>query len=168
MNDVKYVVVGKIGTTYGIHGWLKIFSYTEWVSRILDYSPWYIEDPQQGWKQIKLTGGREHGKGVIVKIAGYDNPEEARVLTGKKIAVMHSQLPALNKNEYYWRDLVGLDVIDQHGVNLGKVIYLMETGSNDVLVVKGNKEHAIPFLLNDVVTSIDLDKKVMHVNWEVL
>lgn len=168
MNNADYVIIGKIGTTYGISGWLKIFSYTDSVSDILDYSPWYIEDTQHGWQELALTAGRAHGKGVIVKIANIDNPEQARLLTGKNLAILRSQLPVLSKDEYYWRDLVGLNVIDQHGVDLGKVVYLMETGSNDVLVVKGEKEHAIPFLLNDVITSIDLDNQTMHVNWELL
>jgi 16S rRNA processing protein RimM len=166
--DSEYIVVGKIGTTYGIHGWLKVFSFTDVISGILDYDPWYIEDGE-GWSQIQREDGREHGKGIVAKLKGYHNPEQARILTGKKIAIKRSQLPALSKNEYYWTDLPGLTVINQHGETLGKIAYLMETGSNDVLVVKGEgKEQAIPYLPGKVIISIDLAKQEMHVNWELI
>lgn len=166
-DTTNYVIVGQIGSTYGIRGWLKILSYTELVNNITAFNPWYI-DGIHGWKAIKVEDCKEHGKGVIAKLAGYNNPEEARLLSGKKIAILRSQLPALPRDEYYWSDLKGLTVIDQHGETLGKVIYLMETGSNDVLVVKGTKEHAIPYLPGEVVTSIDLAKGEMIVNWEVI
>lgn len=162
-----YIIVGQIGSTYGVKGWLKILSYTEMVSNILEYNPWYLEDAT-GWKTIKIEDGQSHGKGIIAKLSGYNNPEEARLLSGKKIAILRSQLPELAKDEYYWSDLKGLTVIDQHGATLGKVIYLIATGSNDVLVVKGTKEHAIPYLPGKVVTNIDLAKGEMHVNWEVI
>ncbi|MHB1947091.1 MAG: ribosome maturation factor RimM [Gammaproteobacteria bacterium] len=163
----KYIIVGQIGATYGVRGWLKILSYTEEISNILDYNPWYLED-KTGWKPIQVEDGQNHGKGIIAKITGYNNPEDARLISGKKIAILRSQLPELSNNEYYWSDLKGLTVIDQHGVNLGKVIYLMATGANDVLVVKGTKEHAIPYLPGKVVKSIDLAKGEMHVDWEVI
>jgi len=166
--DAEYVVVGKIGSTYGIQGWLKIFSFTEMVINILDYAPWYLEDGND-WKPIQVKAGREHGKSIVAQLSGYHTPEQARVLTGKKIAVKRSQLPALPKNEYYWTDLQGLMVIDQHGKELGKIEYLIETGSNDVLVIKNQgKEYAIPYLPGKVVTSIDLAKQVMQVNWDLI
>jgi 16S rRNA processing protein RimM len=166
-NENEYVIVGKIGATFGIKGWLKIISYTENSEDILDYDAWYLEDGKS-WKRIQHTDGQLHGKGVIVHLEGYNTPEISRLLTGKNIAVLRSQLPKLTKNEYYWRDLEGLTVINEEGLELGKIIYLMATGANDVLVVKGTREHAIPFRLNDTVVSIDLDKKVMHVKWEPL
>ena len=165
--DTDFIVVGKIGATYGIKGWLKILSFTEITANIFDYAPWYIED-NNGWKVIEIEDGHEHGKGIVAKLAGFNNPEEAKLLSGKKIAILRSQLPELAKGEYYWSDLKGLTVIDQHGETLGKVMYLIATGSNDVLVVKGTKEHAIPYLLGKVVTSVDLAKGEMHVNWEVI
>ena len=99
---------------------------------------------------------------------GLNNPEEAGLYTGKLIATVRTKLPKLKHNEYYWSDLEGLQVIDQQGSHLGKVAYLMATGTNDVLVVKGEQEHAIPYLLGNVITSIDLAKQEIHVNWEVL
>ncbi len=163
----EYVVVGKVGTPYGIKGWLKIVSFTESKADILEYNPWYLADGHH-WKLTQVETGRVHGKGIVAKLAGLNNPEQARLLTGKNIAVMRSVLPTLKKNEYYWSDLEGLTVINQHGETLGKVTYLIATGSNDVLVIKGDKEYGIPYLPGDVVTSIDLKNKVMHVKWELI
>lgn len=166
--DKTYIPVGKIGTAYGVRGWLKIHSYTEFGASILDYTPWYIEQTPGTWKKITVEDAREHGKGFIVKLPDIETPEEARLWTGKLIAIHHSQLPALKKGEYYWSDLIGLNVFDKDGQLLGKVTYIMETGSNDVLVVKGEKEHAIPFLLDSVIKSVDLEKQEIHVDWELI
>jgi 16S rRNA processing protein RimM len=162
--DNNYIVVGKIGAPFGIKGWLKITSFTEAVSDILNYDPWYLGD-NNTWERIEVDNGKPHGKGVVVKISGFETPEQARLLNGKLIAIERAQLPALKEQEYYWSDLEGLTVIDQNDVVLGKVSYLMETGSNDVIVVKGDRNFAIPYL-RDVVTSIDLVTKVMRVNWD--
>jgi 16S rRNA processing protein RimM len=162
-----FITVGKIGAPYGIKGWVKIHSFTEWVGNIFEYSPWYLEE-STGWKTIKVADGREHGKGLIAKFGGFDTPEQARALTGKTIGIKRSQLPPLKKDEYYWSDLEGLTVINQNGQVLGTIVYLLETGSNDVLVVKNEKEHAIPYLPGSVVLSVDLAKREMHVNWELI
>ena len=162
-----YIVVGQIGSTYGIHGWLKVLSFTDTVTQLLTYTPWYIEEGNH-WKPIDVTGSRAHGKGIVVKLSGFDTPEHSKRLAGKKIAVTRSQLPTLKKNEYYWNDLKGLTVINQRGEELGKVIYLLATGANDVLVVKGEKEHAIPYLLNDTIVKVDLEKQILYVNWEII
>jgi 16S rRNA processing protein RimM len=164
--DNEYVVIGKIGATYGIKGWLKIVSFTESIINIINYNPWYIEE-HKSWQPLKMNEARPHGKGIIAKISGFDTPEQARLLTGKQIAIKRSQLAPLQQHEYYWAELEGLTVINQHNETLGKIIYLIETGSNDVFVVKGDKEHAIPYL-PEVITDINLAEKIMRVNWDVI
>lgn len=159
-----YVVVGKIGTPYGVKGWVKVFCYTDPIGQILEYDPWYLED-ENGWRPIQVIDGQPHGKGIIVKLEGFDTPEQSRLLTGTVIGIQRKQLAPLEKNEYYWSDLEGLTVINSDGKVLGKVIYLMETGANDVLVVKNGKELAIPYI-KDVVLSVDLVKKEMRVQWD--
>jgi 16S rRNA processing protein RimM len=162
-SKTTYVVVGKVGAPFGIKGWLKVASFS---SQLLDYNPWYLAK-DNNWQEVKVEDSREHGRGLIVKLAGLNNPEQARLLTGQSIAVKRSQLPVLAKNEYYWDDLQGLTVINQHGETLGTVSYLMETGANDVLVVKKEKEHAIPYL-PEVIKQIDLDKRIIYVDWDLI
>lgn len=164
--NAKYIVIGKIGAVYGIKGWLKIHSYTEFGASILEYSPWYLSKNGKSFREIRVEEGKPHGKSLVAKLEGMENPEEARLLTGSAIYIQRTQLPELEQNEYYWSDLEGLDVIDQHGKNLGKVIYLIETGANDVLVVKGDIERAIPYLPGKFVTKVDLKNQQILVDWE--
>lgn len=164
--ETEYVIVGKLGATHGIQGWLKLYSFTEPAENILAYKPWYLEDAT-GWELIKPEANKKNINGLTIKFAGLNNPEEARLLTGKKIAVLRSQLPRLKQGDFYWSDLEGLTVMNVDGTVLGKVMFILETGSNDVLVVKGDKEHAIPYLPN-VVTSVDLANQVIHVDWELI
>ena len=162
-----YIIIGKIGAAYGIRGWLKIQAYTESKANILQYQPWYIRRNEE-WEKCQIEAGRVYKDGIIAKFTSINSPEEAKRLTGTEIAITKSQLPALKQNEYYWSDLIGLTVINQKAEILGKVAYLIPTGSNDVLVVKGEKEHAIPYLLGTVITNIDLIKKEIYVDWEHL
>jgi 16S rRNA processing protein RimM len=164
--DTDYIIIGKFGSTYGVHGWIRVRAYTELGANILEYLPWYI-NRKNSFTPVEVESGRMHGNTVLAKLTGVNSPEEARLLTGLSIAIPRSQLPELKENEYYWSDLIGLAVINQNGERLGEVIYLMETGSNDVLVIKGEKEHAIPYLMGTVITRIDLEKKEIHVNWEL-
>ena len=138
----EYIIVGKIGSTFGVRGFLKIDSYTEIGVNILNYTPWYLSFPgEKKWIPFSIEKSEIKSNRMLVKFETIDSPEEARLLTNKHIAVKRTQLPILQKNEYYWTDLIGLTVINREGQVYGKVIYLMETGSNDVLVVKGEKEH---------------------------
>jgi 16S rRNA processing protein RimM len=166
MTDEKFILIGKLGAAFGVHGWIKVHTYTELGASILDYDPWYLSNNDSNYHAVSFDEGKEHHGGVIVKFSGYDNPESVRKLTGKSIHIKRSQLPELNTEEYYWSDLVGMTVIDQHGNILGKVIYLIETGANDVLVVKGDKEIAIPYLPGSVVLNIDAEKQIILVDWE--
>lgn len=168
--DKTYLKVGKIGTTYGIKGWLKIHTYTEFGASILEYSPWRLAN-QDGKviHTLDVEEGRHHGGGIIAKLTGYDTPEDARLLTGLTITIARSQLPKLNKDEYYWSDLEGLSVYNTRKELLGTVAYLIETGSNDAIVIKQDKkEFAIPYLKGTVIKQIDLDKGEIIVDWELI
>jgi len=164
--ETGYIIVGKIGATYGVRGWLKIQSFTELSATILDYTPWYLSKDQQSWQAITVADTQIQGTSILAKFANIDTPESARLLTGQLIAVKRSQLAALDPGEYYWSDLKGLTVINKNGDILGKVSYLMETGANDVLVIKGDKSHAIPYLPGRVVLKVDLEKQEIHVDWD--
>jgi len=83
-----------------------------------------------------------------------------------EIGVRRDQLPPAAPGEYYWHDLLGLDVVDLHGEALGRVDHLLETGANDVLVVQGERERLIPFVPGKVVMRVDLEGGVIQVDWD--
>jgi 16S rRNA processing protein RimM len=161
------IIVGRFGSPYGIKGWIKVISFTDPTEKILDYSPWQIN--QEGkWQLINIVTGKLHGKNIIVSIADCTNPEQVRVYTNCEIAVERSQLPEPAEDEYYWVDLLGLTVINTQQEILGKVERLFETGANDVLVVtdaKTGKQRLIPYIKH-VIIEVNLAAKRIIVNWE--
>ncbi|MCG9949784.1 ribosome maturation factor RimM [Providencia rettgeri] len=165
------IVLGKLGAAYGIRGWLKVFSSTEHAESIFDYQPWFIQRSAQ-WQHIEIEDWKHHNKDIIVKLGGVDDRDAAALLTNFEIAVNSTQLPEL-ENEYYWKDLMGCQVVTLQGYGLGIVTDMMETGSNDVLVIKANlkdafgiKERLVPFLDGQVIKKVDLDAKLIEVDWD--
>lgn len=160
-----WVLLGKIIGLHGLQGWVKIFSYTCERAGIADYKPLYLSMRGE-WRPVELEQSRLQGKGVAFKFAGYDDRDAAVVLLGCDIAVPRAQLPEPEPGEYYWADLEGLRVETVAGVELGTVERLFETGANDVLVVKGERERLIPFIQGRVVVGIDLEQGLIRVDWD--
>lgn len=166
------VILGKLGSAYGIRGWLRVFSSTEDAESIFDYQPWFIQQAGK-WVAIELEGWRNHSQDLVIKIKGVDDRDAANALVNREIAVDESQLPVLDEGDYYWKDLMGCQVVTVAGYELGSVTAMMETGSNDVLVVKANlkdafgiKERLIPFLDGQVIKTVDLAAKTIEVDWD--
>ncbi len=170
--DQDLVVVGKLGATYGIKGWLKVFSFTEQAESIFAYTPWLIKVKGE-WQPIQVETWKKHGQGLVAKLDCCDLREEAQMYTNAEVAVPADQLPALSDEEFYWRELFGMSVVTTEGYDLGKVTDILETGSNDVLVVKANlkdafgqKERLIPFLDEQVIKLIDRAAQRIEVDWD--
>lgn len=161
----KRLIVGRIAGIYGVRGWVKIRSYTEPRENILLFDHWLVGSEGQ-WTVERTRDGRRQGKGVVAQIAGYDDRDKAATLIGKEIAVDRDQLPELGADEYYWTDLEGLQVRTSAGITLGTVDHLLATGANDVLVVKGDREHLIPFVLDQVVKAVHLREGWLEVDWD--
>jgi 16S rRNA processing protein RimM len=159
-------MLGRINGLYGIRGWLKVYSYTSPITNIFNYSPWQLCLHGQ-WQTVSVCEKKTHGKGIIVRLESIHDRNEAARLLGADIAVYRSQLPTAPEDEYYWADLIGLTVINREGITLGQVDHLLETGANDVLVLKGERERLIPFLLRRVVLEVDLTQRVLRVDWNV-
>jgi len=130
---------------------------------ILQYQPWLLGEDK---KPVKIVDGRKQGKGIAAVLPGFENREQAATLVGTQIFVRREQLPATEKDEYYWSDLEGLEVKTTKGELLGRVERLMETGANDVLVIRGNREHLVPFIQGQYVTRVDLEDGMIEVDWD--
>lgn len=170
MSDLdEKLIAGKITGIHGLKGWVKVFSDTDPREGIADYSPWFLQLPNVNagqWREIRVEAGRPQAKTVIAKLEGYDNANDAMELVGARIAINADQLKPLNRDEYYWRELIGLRVINQQDVELGVVEKLFETGANDVLVVKtDSQERLIPWTLGHAVLEVDLEQGIIRVDW---
>lgn len=170
--DLHPVVLGKISGHHGVKGWVKLFSYTRPRSEIFEYDNWLIgqANPGVSWTNVGVSEFRENAKGLVAKLRGFDSREDTSSLIGSEFGVNKSNLEELQGNEYYWMDLIGLRVINKQELDLGKVKNLMETGANDVLVVRTNAmddeiERLIPWTSN-VVSQVDLENGTLTVDWE--
>lgn len=159
--------MGRVVGLFGVQGWLKVYAYTQPKENLLRYSEWRLEDPGgAGSLVLTLEDGKRQGKGLLAKLQGVDDRDQARRWLGSTIRIARDALPKLPDGEYYWVDLQGLRVRTQAGVELGVVDHLIETGAHDVLVVHGERERLIPFVLGHSVVRVDQEAGVIEVDWD--
>ena len=159
------VVLGRISGFFGVRGWVKVYSYTEPRDAVLNYKSWLLSSDGD-WRTAEVAEGKRHGKTVIARIEGIDDRDQAAALIGCDIGVPRSELPETDEGQYYWSDLEGLQVKTKNGTELGKVEYLLETGANDVMVINGEQQYLVPFVIDDVVLDVDLAAGVITVDWD--
>lgn len=159
------VPVGRISGVYGVRGWVRVFSYTQPRENIINYQPWYLKQGDD-WIERRLAEGRQHGKGVVARFADCEDRDKAAAMIGAEIGIQRSQMPRPEPGQYYWADLIGLRVTNLDGDELGVVDHLIETGANDVLVVHGDRERLIPFVLEQVVVSVNLEQGEIQLDWD--
>lgn len=165
MTQQRLIKVGKVSGVFGVKGWVKVFSHTETKENILRYTPWLLSKAGVQ-KTVNVLDGAIHGKSIIALLEGVDDRDRAAALLGCDIYIKPEQLPKAKPNEYYWSDLIGLKVETVSGTGLGVVDSLMETGANDVLIVHGERERAIPFLQGQTIVTVDLDAGTITVDWD--
>jgi 16S rRNA processing protein RimM len=158
------VTLGEVVGVFGVRGWVKVHSWTRPREQIFSFRQWQVGHDRH-WQPRRLLEGRAQGRGLVAQLEGCDDRDSAHALVGQQIAVAASELPPLPEGEYYWHQLVGLEVIAADGRRLGRIESMMETGANDVMVVQGERERLIPYV-PDVVRAIDLDAGTMQVDWD--
>jgi 16S rRNA processing protein RimM len=165
LSEQQHISVGKISGVFGVKGWVKVFSFTDPRENILTYSPWLLKKGDET-KIVKVVDGQLQGKTIVAQLAGVNDRDQAAGLMGWEIFIARDQLPKAAKGEYYWSELVGLNVETIDGVQFGTVESLLETGANDVLIVKGERERGIPFLQGQTIINVDLDAGKIIVDWD--
>ena len=159
------VIMGRVSSAFGIRGWVKVQPFSEYVDSLLDYEAWYLGQEHGPWREMKVMQAEARDKTLAVQFPGCTDRNAAEKLKGLLIAVPRSSLPAQEEDEYYWTDLIGLTVTNSAGEMLGVVGELLETGANDVLVVKGSgADILIPFL-KSVISEVDMKARTIRVDW---
>lgn len=166
----EMVVLGKIVSVHGIRGEVKVYSFTDPLDNLLDYRRWTLKRGNEV-RQAELAQGRVQGNVLVAKLKGLDDREIARTFAEFEILVPRSELPVLDDGEFYWSQLEGLKVIDQNGQLFGILDHMLETGANDVMVVKpcagslDDRERLLPYT-DQCVQSVDLEAGEMRVDWD--
>jgi 16S rRNA processing protein RimM len=159
----ELICVGHILGAQGIKGWVRVFSNTSPRENIVNYSPWFVEQGDE-FKTVCVQG-RLQGKNVLARLDGCESRNQAEDLKGCRIFIDPAQLPRLQDGDYYWSDLIGLEVESLQGEPLGVVASMLETGADDVMVLSGERERLIPFAIDSIVREVDLEKRRLVVDW---
>jgi len=170
------VVMGRVVAPYGILGWLKIQPSTELLDGLLDYDRWWLGRAEETlkpglkaapWREFEVETAKIHADFLIVKLVGVNDREAAMALKSQHIAVPRDALPALSEDEYYWSDLIGMQVVNLQQQALGQIQDVFATGANDVLVVEDStqkKQRLLPFVAQTVI-EVNTTTGVVTVDW---
>ncbi|KTD05691.1 ribosome maturation factor RimM [Fluoribacter gormanii] len=165
-NQENWIIIARFGRPHGVKGFVTVHSFTEPRDNVLKYENWHAFINNK-WQPIKLLRAEVQNKSIIAQIEGYPERELVAQLTNIEIAVRQEQLEKLEPGEYYWHQLIGMNVINQQGKSFGKVIEIIPTGANDVLVVEGNKRHLIPYLPGKFILDVDANQQLITVDWDM-
>ncbi len=157
--------MGRIAAPYGIKGWFKIQTFSETIDALADYAQWYVGRDGR-WQVYTVAEVKVHVKILVAQLSGVDGRDAALALKGCEIAVARDTLPQAPEGEYYWSDLIGLEVTNLRGEPFGSIAQILEAGAHDVLVVRGEREHLIPFV-GQIVREVDLTARTVIVDWEL-
>jgi 16S rRNA processing protein RimM len=156
--------MGRVAAPFGVKGWVKIVHFTESPGALAAYRRVWV-GRSGGWEEVAVAETAVHGASLVARLAGCEDRDAAARLRGSELAVSREALPEAGPDEYYWADLVGLDVVNTSGESLGKVANLFSTGANDVMRVgEGKAERLLPFI-PEVIRRVDLDARRLEVDW---
>jgi 16S rRNA processing protein RimM len=182
---VDAIEVGRILDAWGVKGWLKILPHSTDPEALFAARQWFLQAPDAkfrpgfnaftGTVSLQVDEAKTHSDSVVAKFSGIDDRTVAEALRGSRIFLPRSSFPAASKDEFYWVDLIGLNVVNREGVDLGCVRDLMSTGPQSVLCVEypapqadgstAVAERMIPFV-SVFVDNVDMAAKRITVDWQ--
>lgn len=158
----RWVTLGRITGVHGVKGWIRVQSFTRPADNLFSYGPWLIRGVE-----LPRLDHKPSGRGFIVQLKGIEDREIAEELVGEEVQIARSSLPEPEEGAYYWADLLGMQVLTTDGNVLGQVDRLLETGAQDVMVVKaGSREHMLPFVQGPIVKRVDVSERLIEVDWD--
>ena len=161
---MEWVELGRIGSPYGVLGWMHIQSFTDPPEGVLEYPVWGLRLGAGAQTSHRLVAGRIQGRGVVARLEGVTDRDAAALLRGALIEVRRSALPPTAKREYYRGDLIGFVVRNLEGVELGKLDHFVDGAASAMMVVVGTDEYWIP-AIPQYLRKVDLEGRLLSVDW---
>jgi 16S rRNA processing protein RimM len=155
--------IGRVVKTHGIKGKVKVDYFGEDLHRFSLYREIFIEGEKGRPQAYEILEAIPQPPRLILKLKGIEKVEEAEPLIGKEIFIKREALLELEEGEYYWMDILGMEVETQEGKRIGKVMEIFPTGAHDVYVVEGKRGEILLPATEEVIQSIDLKRGVMTV-----
>lgn len=163
------VVLGRITAPYGVHGGLRLHPFGDDPAAWGAMKCWWVGADDQdfsAWQTYPLRTVRPQGKGWVVSLMGVDDRNAAERLVGSFVGAPRDDLPATEPGEFYWADLIGLEVVNERQEPLGRVSEMLESGAHAVMVVtEGEERRLLPFV-GQVVKDVDVPAGVIRADWE--
>jgi 16S rRNA processing protein RimM len=170
------IEVGRILDAWGVKGWFKVLPHSADPQALFSSKRWYLQPSERGPQAfsgtvlLRVREAREHSDSVVAHTDAVEDRATAELLRGARIFVPRSSFPTATEDEYYWVDLIGLDVVNREGVHLGRVTELMATGPQTVLVLEyeeagKTQERMLPFV-SAYVDKVDLQARRIDVDWQ--
>ena len=170
------VEVGRIADAWGIKGWFRILPYSATPEALFSSKRWFIQPTERGAKtftgtlKLAIKEAKEHSDSVVATSHDIPDRNTAEALKGARVFVARSSFPSTTEDEFYWVDLIGLDVVNREGVAMGQVKELLSTGPQTVMVLafeaEGQaQERMIPFVAA-FVDGVDLPGRRITVDWQ--
>ena len=170
------IEVGRIADAWGVKGWFKVLPHSADPQALFSSRRWFLQPSERGAKTfagtvlLRIAESKEHSDTIVARAHDIDDRSGAEALRGARIFIARSSVPTAGDDEYYWVDLLGLDVVNREGVALGSVKELLSTGPQTVLVLEYEEhgkplERMIPFVAT-YVDDVDLAAKRITVDWQ--
>ena len=160
------MLIGKIVGTHGVKGTCKILSYAESLDVFEPGTALLVRRSDGNENSYEIIRVKPHSRGALLTLKNVANREQANALVGTELYIGRARLPELDNGAYYWFDLIGMNVYTTEDRYIGRLDSIIETGANDVLVVEGERERLIPFVMGQVIVHVDLDKGEIQVDWD--
>jgi 16S rRNA processing protein RimM len=157
-----HVELGRVVGVFGVRGWIRLRSHTVPPEGILRYRRWHIAG-----REWQVADGHAQGETVVAGLEGLEDRDAALALRGSTVEVARSALPKPKKGEFYWTDVLGSEVVSTTGAKLGTLGSVTSNGAQDVMVVTGERQRLIPFVVGPIVKSVDPAAKQIIVEWEL-
>jgi len=154
-----HVTLGRVAGAYGVRGWLRVA--VDDPADLQTQRQWWVGGAEYAVEQTKL-----HSGALLAKLQGIDDRTQAEAVKGATVALPHSVLPALEPGRFYWADLVGLEVVNEAGIALGRVRALFSNGAHDVMELEGKPARLLPWIPS-VIRAVDLAHGRIEVQWGV-
>ena len=158
------IIVGRIGAPHGVRGWVKLTSFTDPPENLLSYHPLLLGD---ALVPVRFAQVQRRGKAFIAQLEGCEDRDAAEALRGRMLHLPETALPEAEAGEFYWQQLIGLQVENASAQVLGKVVRIMETGAHDVLVLDGPKGEVLVPFTEPYLIEVALEQGRIRVDWEL-
>jgi 16S rRNA processing protein RimM len=154
----QYIVIGRVAGLYGIKGNLKLHYYNERRSDFLSYRKVFLRDRDGHVRPCEIQEAKVHPKFISARLKGCEGIADAEKFIGASVLVNRESLPPLEEGEYYWFEIIGMEVVTEEGRVLGKVEAILPTRSNDVYLVQGGKREWLIPATEEVIVQVDRQK----------